>query len=228
MPIETVIAELIKLLGPTFVSYLLRRFPDPSHLLSLLTNKNLIQRMKLVDVKSLNLEENNQRLAVAKSFYPLLEHPLTENLKRRRGNSNMEFLHGLFYENEVIGHQVTYPINMNCVNKFLRNEYKSGSDIKSNDVANTIENAAGIYIAYLISYQIKHRPLVMLRSEKFISEFIDKSKRKNIYIITKPSKNTYKKVKQLFVQTQKNLPQEDCIYFLNSNSLLSNKFGIIR
>jgi len=227
---EVIVEELVKFFGPGFVSYLLRKFPDVQRLSEILNSRNLVEKMRQVDYIPKVVSENDIYKKKANELYPKLEHPATENLKSRLGSYDHKLMHVFNYKGEEIGHQITYPVNKRCVNRFHNKEYINGGQIRNRDIAARWNNAYGYYVAYLISYQTKNRALVMLSCKKLLSDFITESRRgDNVFILTKPSQNTETMVKDYsFTRIDNAADDTYCIHTIDRSSLLFSKKGLVR
>lgn len=166
-------------------------------------------------------ESNKERRSIAKHLYPELEHPATSYLKKLGFKSKVNFVIVFKLNNEIIGHMIAYPIKQKCVNKFLTREYESGNDFNYNDIASDWKNAAGYYIAYLISYQEKNRKLILIKSQLYLLKFIESNLKKNVYVFAKATKRTRRILAKLqFIKLDQYSSEPNVIHYTDRVTML--------
>jgi hypothetical protein len=173
-----------------------------------------------VEFIPLEIEKNDDLRNKAKQAESKLDHPLTNNLSKRKGDYDTQFLYWLKYKNEIIGHLIFYPLNKDCVKKFTIHEYLNGAYIEHQDIAKSLESAFGFYIAYLISYKKKHSHIVLLNCIYYFELLINKTKRNdNLFILTKPSKSTLYLMKFLN-KIKTNTKEIECTHYVDRKTMI--------
>ncbi|MEQ9404805.1 MAG: hypothetical protein RIM99_14535 [Cyclobacteriaceae bacterium] len=222
--IEPVVEEI----SAIFLNFIYSKIKDKKRTLAIVGRKRAkLQRIKIIPRE---ISANDKNRAITKTMYPW-DHPTTENLEKRLGNKTVHFIYEYHLDDIFIGYSIIYPINQKCVDKYLNKTYRSGSDIENKDIANNFEDCAGYYIAYLIAFDKKwgtgeRRTLVAMKCQQQLANAMQKCRKSNVHVFTKPTKNTIKAVEnhQLSkISLEKD--NYDSIFKIDRNQLLQKGFG---
>jgi hypothetical protein len=135
------------------------------------------------------LSKADRLQAKSKKRYDL-PHPDQDKLIERKGDHDVDFIFGFYDKKELLGYSVMYPINKDSVNYLMNGTYQGGQ-IPTSGIANSWESACGYYIAYLISFEHKHRLSIVIANQALITQKMMMTTQPNIHVFGKLSKNTF-------------------------------------
>lgn len=186
---EELLIFLAESTGQIFISFLTNRSRNKfkSRKFKEWTEK----RTDHIEIRPVPIDCNDENRAITKERYSW-DHPLTSNLRERGKGKEAQFIYEFWdtNSNEKLGYTIIYPINQNCVNKFLNQKYTSGSQILNKDIKIRLRNAAGYYIAYLIAFEDEKKGLVASKCSRFVSDLLEVNTSGFVHVFTKPTENT--------------------------------------
>src|SRR5690606_28837921 len=211
--------ELTVLFGREMVALFLRRLTIP-RMWNIFVVGNLNEKLNSMEFEEKTLDFAEEVRDRAKALLPNVDHPTKRILDKIGAGKKPNLIHYIKLDEEIIGHIIIYPMTKKCVEKFLSRKYINGNDFQNSDISSSIDDAYGYYISYLISYQKKYRSYVVLKTQSYFSHLFERNRKKNVYVMGKPSKNTLSFFARYnFINTDRSGIDKQAVHYIDKISL---------